>query len=318
MLSIIIKRSKILYNLVKNMNLELSTDSKTIIIGDKLNVKTRFKFDEDIAIVLGSLANKRRLQLLTLLTKGTRTFKELQKATGLGKTALAHHLAILVKTGVLKHTGRGRYELSRDGAELLNAVGAAYASSRRRRQIEAARRADYIQKTHNKRREKGMKELKVSIVRLEPMRVASARIISETPERDAWEKMRTWAEPKGLLEDIEKHPVFGFNNPNPSPDRKEYGYEFWIRVEPDIEPEGEIEIKEFEGGLYAVTTCKLKEELESEFFQKAGYLESWKKIVDWVKSSEYKFGKHQALEKAHDPGASEEELVLDLYCPVEE
>jgi len=89
-------------------------------------------------------------------------------------------------------------------------------------------------------------------------------------------------------------------------------------VEPDVEPEGDIKIKEFEGGLYAVTTCKLKEELESEFFQKQGYLESWKKLVDWVKSSKYRYGKHQGLEKAHDPNASEEELVLDLYCPIEE
>jgi len=116
-------------------------------------------------------------------------------------------------------------------------------------------------------------------------------VISTTPENDAWEKMRAWAEPKGLLEDLEKHPIFGFNNPNPSPDRKEYGYEFWIRVEPDVETGGDIKIKEFEGGLYAVT---------------------------WVKSSKYVHGKHQGLEKAHDPNASEEELVLDLYCPIEE
>jgi DNA gyrase inhibitor GyrI len=281
-------------------------------------LNTLFKFDEDIAIVLGSLANKRRLQLLTLLTRGTCTFKELQKATGLGKTALAHHLAILVKTSLLKHTGRGRYELSQDGIELLDAVGTTYASSKRRRELEAARRADYIQKTHTKRREASMKELKVSVVRLEPTRVASVRVISKTPEHDAWEKMRTWAEPKGLLESIEKHPVFGFNNPNPSPDQKEYGYEFWIRVGPDIEPEGDVEIKQFEGGLYAVTTCNLKEEIESEFFQKSGYLESWKKIVDWVKASKYEFGKHQCLEKAHDPGAPEDELILDLYCSIEE
>lgn len=163
-----------------------------------------------------------------------------------------------------------------------------------------------------------MKELKVGIVELEPMRLARVRVVSETPERDAWAKMRAWADAKGLLEDIEKHPVFGFNNPDPSPDRREYGYEFWIRVGPEMEPEGEIGIKEFEGGLYAVTTCKVKEELESEFFQKEGYLESWKKIADWVESSEYEFGRHQWLEKAHDPEASDEELVLDLYCPIEE
>jgi len=272
----------------------------------------------DIVFVLESLADNKRFALLTSLLKGPQTFSVLQRVTGLGKTALAHHLGILLKAGVLKRVGKGRYELTIDGGEFVKAVGTAYAGSRRRRELEAARHADYIQKVHMKRKEPEMKEFEVRIVRLEPMRVASANVISTTPEHDAWEKMRAWAEPKGLLEDLEKHPVFGFNNPNPSPDRKEYGYEFWIRVESGIEPKGGIKVKEFEGGLYAVTTCKLKEELESEFFQKEGYLESWKKIVDWVESSKYKHGKQQCLEKAHDPGASEEELVLDLYCPIEE
>ena len=272
----------------------------------------------DIASVLRSLANSKRLQLLTSLLRGPQTFGTLQKVTGLRKTALAHHLRILLKAGILEHIGKGQYELSIDGSEFVKVVGKAYADSRRRRKLETARRADYIRKVHTKQKELKMKEFEVKIVSLEPMRVASARVISETPENKAWEKMRAWAEPKGLLEDLKKHPVFGFNNPNPSPDRKEYGYEFWIRVEPDVEPEGDIKIKEFEGGLYAITTCKLKEELESKFFQKEGYLESWKKLVDWVKSSKYRYGKHQCLEKAHDPNASEEELVLDLYCPIEE
>ena len=287
-------------------------------IDDDLPWKALVKSNEDIVFVLRSLANKRRLQLLISLIEGHRTFKELQEITDLGKTALAHHLALLVKSGILKHTGKGRYQLSLDGVELLNAVDTAYASSKRRREVEAARRADYIQKIHTKQKEQKMKEFEVKIVKLEPMRVASVRAISKTPEHDAWEKMRAWAEPKSLLEDIERHPVFGFNNPNPSPDREDYGYEFWVRVGPDVEPEGDVEIKEFEGGLFAVTTCKLKEEIESEFFQKEGYLESWKKIVDWVKSSKYKFGKRQCLEKAHDPGASDEELILDLYCSIEE
>lgn len=273
---------------------------------------------DDIAFVLAALANGKRLQVLASLLKGPQTFSTLRKVTSLRKTALAHHLKLLVDAGILRHTGKGRYELSLDGVELANAVGTVYAGSRRRREFEAARRADYIQKVHTKQKEPRMKEFKVQVVRLEPMRVASARVISETPEKDAWETMRAWAEPQGLLEDLTEHPVFGFNNPNPSAGRKEYGYEFWIRVGSDAEPEGDIQMKEFEGGLYAVTTCRLKDELESDFFQKEGYLESWKKLVDWVKASKYTYGTHQCLEKAHDPGASEEALVLDLYCPIEE
>jgi DNA gyrase inhibitor GyrI/DNA-binding HxlR family transcriptional regulator len=273
---------------------------------------------EDVSFILGTIAYKRRLQLLTALLKGPQTFSNLQEITKLGKTALAHHLGMLVKAGIVSHIGKGHYEISNDGAEFLRAVAIAYADSRRRRELEAARRADYIQKAHTKWKEPKMKELKVRIVRLEPMHVASVRAISQTPEHDAWEKMRAWAESTGLLEDLDKHPVFGFNNPPPSPDRNEYGYEFWIRVEPETKPEGEVKIKGFKGGLYAVTTCNLKEELESEFFEKEGYLESWKKLVEWVKNSKYRYGKHQGLEKTHDPTASEEELILDLYCPIEE
>ncbi|MFX0162429.1 MAG: GyrI-like domain-containing protein [Candidatus Hodarchaeota archaeon] len=281
--------------------------------------KTLIESEKDIAIILGSLANKLRLRILTSLLKGSLVFSELQKITGLGKTALAHHLTKLVETGLIKHTARGRYELRSDSVELLNAIGATYATSQRRQKLEAAKRADHIQRIHTARSMGStMKEFEVHIVKLEPIRVASVRAISKTPENDSWEKMRAWAEPKGLLDDLEKHPVFGFNNPDPSPDCEEYGYEFWISVDPDIEPEGEIEIKDFEGGLYAVTTCNLYQEINSEFFLKYGYLESWKKLVDWVKSSKYKMGKHQCLEKAHDPRASEEDLILDLYVPIEE
>jgi DNA gyrase inhibitor GyrI len=152
-----------------------------------------------------------------------------------------------------------------------------------------------------------MSELEVSIVKLAPMRVASCRAVSESPERDAWEQLRRWAGPRGLLADIQKHPVFGFNNPPPSPDSREYGYEFWICVGPDVKSEGEIEVKDFPGGLYAVTTCKTVESIG----------EVWKSLWEWVQASEYEWRKTHELEKPHDPLASEGELVFDLYVPID-
>ena len=156
-----------------------------------------------------------------------------------------------------------------------------------------------------------MKELQVRIMEIEPMRVASVRVVSETPERDAWDRMRGWAEPRGLLGNIQEHPVFGFNNPDPSPDGKEYGYEFWVRIGKDTKVEGAIQAKDFRGGLYAVTTCDVKE-CKSE-----GIPQVWGMLAKWVESNKYKFGKHQMLEGIHDPDAPESELVLDLYCPIE-
>jgi DNA gyrase inhibitor GyrI len=152
----------------------------------------------------------------------------------------------------------------------------------------------------------------VKIVRLEPMRVASARAVSTNPEKDAWEKLRAWAEPKGLFEDFGEHPVYGFNNPSPTPGQKEYGYEFWIQVEQDAQGEGEVEVKDVPGGLYAVTTCELYGDPQGSI------LDVWQGLFEWVKASdEYTWRQVHELEKQHDPLAPAEELVLDLYLPVE-
>lgn len=156
-----------------------------------------------------------------------------------------------------------------------------------------------------------MSDLQVDIISLPPMRVASARAISETPERDAWAKVRAWAEPLGLLSDPDASQVFGFNNPPPSEDRKEYGYELWIRVEPDAEVAGELEAKDFPGGLYAVTRCRLYGD------PKGNVLEVWKRLWDWVGASDYEWRRTHELERPVDPIAPEEELVLDLYLPIE-
>jgi len=285
-------------------------------VGSLMDIMEIFRsHSNDISFIMGALANTKRIELMYTLCKGQNTFKELQTATGLGKTALAHHLALLVDAGLIQRAERGHYEMSQDAREFLEVIGKTYADSKRKREAEVAKRANYIQKIHTKEIHT-MKDLDVKIVELESMHVASAQAIGESPEDKAWNKMRAWAEPRGLLEDLEEHPVFGFDNPEPSPGQKEYGYEFWMKVGPEEEAEGDIKMKEFQGGLYAVTTCNLKEELESEFFKKNGCLESWKKIVEWVKSSKYTMGCHQCLERAHDPGGSVDELILDLYCPI--
>jgi DNA gyrase inhibitor GyrI len=155
-----------------------------------------------------------------------------------------------------------------------------------------------------------MPDLAVRIVKLEPMTVASARAVGQSPEPQAWEELRAWAEPKGLLDDLDKHPVFGFNNPNPSPESKEYGYEFWISVEPGEKPEGDVEIKQFPGGWYAVTSCRLTGE--------PNVLETWKLLWEWVQSSEYQWRRTHELERPKDPTAPEDKLELELYLPIEE
>ena len=161
-----------------------------------------------------------------------------------------------------------------------------------------------------------MADIEVRIVRLEPMRVLSFHAFSKSPEIDGWKKMEAWSKTKELLKDPEKHPVYGFNNPDPSPDKKEYGYEYWIKVEPDFETD-EVVVKDFPGGLYAVTKCIPGDDMKTEFFKKEGYLITWKKLRDWVKYSKYGIGKSPFLEHHLDCNVPEEQLVFDLYFPIE-
>jgi DNA gyrase inhibitor GyrI len=155
----------------------------------------------------------------------------------------------------------------------------------------------------------------VRIVKLEAMRVASAHAYSVSPEQEAWDKLIAWAKPKGLLDDPDTHRIFGFNNPDPSPGSPNYGYEFWIIVGPEVEPEGEIKIKDFSGGLYAVARCDVQgnpgEVIPS----------TWNELIVWGKENNYKRAHHQWLEEHIGPAdepIDEEGFVLDLYMPIME
>jgi DNA gyrase inhibitor GyrI len=151
-----------------------------------------------------------------------------------------------------------------------------------------------------------MGDLKVRIETLPPMRVASAYGFGETPEAVAVELMEGWAVPKGLREG---NPTYGFNNPDPTPGSPNYGYEVWLPVGPEVEGEGEIKIKQFPGGLYAVARCE----------SLAVIGERWKGLVRWREASKYGCGHRQCLEKVLTPvGTPEDQLVFDLYLPISE
>ncbi len=106
----------------------------------------------------------------------------------------------------------------------------------------------------------------------------------------------------------EEHRFFGFNNPDPSPGSPNYGYEQWLTVGPDIQPEGDVKIKNFGGGLYAVTRCKLPQ-----------ITETWRRLAAWREDSRYKYGHSQWLEESLSPaGTPLEDHVLDIYLPIAE
>ena len=155
-----------------------------------------------------------------------------------------------------------------------------------------------------------MSEQKVEIVELHALRVASAYGFGSEPENIAHEKMAVFLKSKGLLESYgTEYRHFGFNHPNPSPGSPNYGYEIWVEVKADVEPEDEIRILDFSGGLYAVMRC--------EGLERIGQV--WSDLAQWRVGSKYHEGHHQWLENLHNPLERDpDKFVFDLYIPISE
>ncbi|HEX2907009.1 MAG TPA: GyrI-like domain-containing protein [Phototrophicaceae bacterium] len=150
--------------------------------------------------------------------------------------------------------------------------------------------------------------LDVKIVRLEPLRVATTLGFGEGPEGLAWDKLMQWAEPRGLMTTTPPPRLFGFNNPDPMPGNPVYGYEVWMTVGPEIISDDVVQVKDFSGGLYAVTRCTGTENI----------FPTWQKLVAWVENSPHQSARHQWLEEHLKVGSEipESEFVLDLYLPI--
>jgi DNA gyrase inhibitor GyrI len=131
-----------------------------------------------------------------------------------------------------------------------------------------------------------------------------------SPEPIALAKLQQWAKKQGIYHYPDRYPIYGFNNPDPQEGKEEYGYEFWIVVDDDFKAD-DVEIREFPGGHYAVTTTKLFP------LNQDNVIPAWPRLVQWAKDNDYAFGTHQWLEKALTPDATEADAMLDLYLPIE-
>lgn len=261
-----------------------------------------------------TVSHPKRIRILSLLAEESMDFSDLVSKTGIRKTALSNQLAKLTEKRLIERVSHGHYALTKDGKHVLKVITDTFKKSRVSLEQEKLR----ILERYSYRSDETMtKEIQVEIVQLDPMTVASVQAISKSPEDDAWKKLVAFAEPKGLLKDLKKNPIFGFNTPDPSKGKEEYGYEFWIRIDPEMKLEEGVKKKKFDGGLYAVTRCNLTKEASSPFLQEHGLLESWVKLKEWVNLSEYKMGKHMCLEKSVNPNKPDEDLLLDLYWPIE-
>lgn len=147
----------------------------------------------------------------------------------------------------------------------------------------------------------------LTVVSLEPARVAVAWSFGERPEEAAWAMLRDWAEARGLLTPGGGR-IFGFNHPSPSAGSPNYGYEFQLEVADDVAPAGEIKIAARPGGRYAVLP----------FAGPVGdpYVSipaAWQRLDALVADAGYRQGAHQWLEE-HSP----EGQLIALFYPIAE
>jgi DNA-binding HxlR family transcriptional regulator len=85
-----------------------------------------------MADLLRSVAHPARIKVLALLFQGEHEFSRLMQYTELSKTSLANHLKQLIEKGLVQKAARGKYRLTFDGKELLNATATMYKNSARR------------------------------------------------------------------------------------------------------------------------------------------------------------------------------------------
>ena len=267
---------------------------------------TLASYGVELAAVLQAMGHPHRIKILAVLTREEAQFSSLQEETGLGKTALSHHLTTLADAGLITPAARGTYRITADGESLLNATADAFAASRMKRDKEQERRADLILRVY--RGETTMNKPEVKIVKLTAMRIVAFTKVSESPESEAFNALSKWAKAKDYG-DMEKYPVYGFERPDLYQGNKR-AYTFWLSVPKSYKGEAADEVIDVPGSTYVVTTCATKGDPFRTIPQ------AWERLVEWVKKNGYTMKSGTPCLEKHIIGKGDD-FVLELHLPIE-
>jgi DNA gyrase inhibitor GyrI/predicted transcriptional regulator len=273
---------------------------------------------DDIIELLRCLDHPKRFEIMISMLNGKPlAFGDLLEEIELQKSALANHLSILCDKGLLLKKEKGIYQITFEAHTLLESIAQSFMQSKFREQERiinllsmVGKTVEYVSEEDLIMGKKNLEEL-VKIVKLPPMRVVSFHVKnSASPETEAWKKLEPWAKPKGLFDAPHTYQIFGFNNPNPTEEDEKYGYEFWVTIPDDFEVDKELKVKNHNGGLFAVMSCR----------GVANITNIWIKLAEIIENSSYSISQsEQWLEHHIDPYITEHELLLlDLYAPIEE
>ena len=159
----------------------------------------------------------------------------------------------------------------------------------------------------------------VRVVYLPPATVAASHYIGPNPEMNASLPLDRFVREIGLAQRKPDLRRYGFNHPDPSPERPDYGYEVWVTIPDDLEVPAPLTKQHFAGGLYAAHAIAM------------GQFEQWEWLCRWVAESpryEENWGDHDCmgglLEEVLDyihhidlsDADSQGEVQLDLLFPI--
>ena len=100
--------------------------------GDKRVGSILLESPEAVAGLLKSAAHPARIHILALLQQDEHGLSDMIRHTGLSKNALVNHLALLMSMKLVERVSRGKYRLTEDGGELVDAATVVYENSLRR------------------------------------------------------------------------------------------------------------------------------------------------------------------------------------------
>ena len=136
----------------------------------------------------------------------------------------------------------------------------------------------------------------VRIILLPPSTVAACHFIGEDPEETVGKAMDQFIREHHLYEKKPDARMFGFNHPNPSPDRPHYGYEVWVTIPPEMDVPAPFVKKHFAGGLYAAHTIRFPD------------FGDWRLLSQWVEDSDKYAANYAEAGEAIMGGCLEEHL----------
>jgi len=161
----------------------------------------------------------------------------------------------------------------------------------------------------------------LKITRLEPGRVASFHVRSSlAPEDEVFDRFRHWARANGLPARLRFLPVLGFNHPW-GREGELRGYEIWCFLDGlgEVDLTG-IEVKEFPGGLFAVTTIPGLDVIPEYATALRSAVEAHPRYaLAWPPGHQCEVDPSPELELVYTPNAERPDaFVLDYFVPIRE